>query len=278
MRIPGLAWFRARRTKFLVILVLFAGLILTVGPLAWMLLTAFSSPEELAKSPPRYGVFSLENFRVLLSSGKILGWTLNSFLVAGAITAAQLFFNSLAAFGFAVGNFKGREWLFLGILGAMMVPGQIVMLPLFLFIAKWGLLDNLWAVILPALTAPYGIYLIRQYMDSIPIQIAESARMDGASEWDVYRHIYAPLSRPILATSGIFVFITHWNAFLWPLITLNSEANYTLTVGLSTLQEQQLMDYGLLMAGATLAALPMVAVFLAFSRHLLEGMRGGAVK
>jgi len=254
------------------------GLILTVGPLAWMLLTAFTDPKALAESPPRIGVFSLENFQVLLSGGRILIWTINSFLTAGMITLAQIVFNSLAAFGFTAGRFRGKETLFMIILGAMMVPGQIVMLPLFLFLAKWGLIDSLWAVILPAMAAPFGIYLIKQYMESIPRQLAEAARIDGASEWQIFRYIYFPLSKPILATSGIFVFITQWNAFLWPLITLNSESKYTLTVGLSILQDQQIMDYGLLMAGATLAAIPMVFVFLAFSRYLLEGTRGGAIQ
>jgi len=128
------------------------------------------------------------------------------------------------------------------------------------------------------MASPFGIYMVRQYMDSIPVQLLEAARMDGATEWEIYWKVVAPLSKPILATSGIFIFIAQWNSFLWPLITLNTESHYTLTVGLATLQDQQVQDYGLLMAGATLAALPMVAVFLLFSKHLLEGMRGGAIK
>jgi len=258
--------------------ILSAGLILSVGPLLWMLLTAFSDPAALAESPPRIGSPSLENFTPLLRGGRILIWTLNSFIVAGAITLAQTLFNSLAAFGFSAGRFKGREALFLAVLAGMMVPGQIVMLPLFLFLAKWNLIDSLWAVILPTMASPFGIYMVRQYMDSIPVQLLEAARMDGATEWEIYWKVVAPLSKPILATSGIFIFIAQWNSFLWPLITLNTESHYTLTVGLATLQDQQVQDYGLLMAGATLAALPMVAVFLLFSKHLLEGMRGGAIK
>ncbi|MBP5468225.1 MAG: carbohydrate ABC transporter permease, partial [Candidatus Riflebacteria bacterium] len=161
---------------------------------------------------------------------------------------------------------------------AMMVPGQIVMLPLFLFMAKWGLVDSLWSVILPSMAAPFGIYMIRQYMDSIPVQMCEAARIDGASEYQLFYNIYFPLSKPILATSAIFIFITEWNAFLWPLVTLNSEKYYTLSVGLSTLQDQQAMDYGLLMAGATLSAIPMVIIFLFFSKYMLEGMRKGAIQ
>ncbi len=232
----------------------------------------------MAESPPEYGIWSLENFKILISAGSIVRWAINSLIVAGAVTLAQTFFNSLAAFGFAAGKFKGREGLFMLLLASMMVPGQIVMLPLFLFMSKWHLTDSLWAVILPAMAAPFGIYMIRQYMDAIPKSLAQAAQIDGATDWQIYCKIYAPLSKPIIATSGIFIFITQWNSFLWPLITLNSEANYTLTVGLSTLQDQQLMDYGLLMAGATIAAIPMIAVFLFFSRYLLEGMRGGAVK
>lgn len=269
---------KCRVVNYTVMALLFAGLALTAGPLVWMLVTAFTSPEAISARPPRYGEVSLENFRVLLATGNILRWTINSFLVSAAITIAQTIFNALAAFGFSVGRFKGREGIFMIMLAAMMVPGQIVMLPLFLFMAKWGLIDSLWSVILPAMAAPFGIYMVRQYMDSIPLQMSQAAQIDGASEFQIFSKIYFPLSQPILATSGIFTFITQWNAFLWPLITLNSEKYYTLTVGLSTLQDQQMMDYGLLMAGATMAALPMVAVFMFFSRYMLEGMRKGALQ
>ncbi len=264
--------------KNISIIFLFIGLIMTAGPLVWMVFTAFTSPEGLAKSPPEYGSFSLENFKVLLTAGGITRWAINSFIISLAITLSQTFFNSLAAFGFSVGNFRGKDFIFMILLGAMMVPGQIVMLPLFLFMSKWNLIDSLWAVVLPAMAAPFGIYMVKQYMDSVPNELLQAARIDGATDLQIYMQIYGPLCKPILATSGIFVFMAQWNAFLWPLVTLNSESNYTLTVGLSTLQDQQLMDYGLLMAGATLAAIPMVLVFLYFSKHLLEGMRSGAIK
>ena len=260
------------------IILLSLGLILTCGSLVFMLITAFTSQEALTSTPPRYNDFSLENFKMLLGTGNIIRWAINSFLVASAITIAQTFFNSIAAFGFSVGKFKGREALFMLLLAAMMIPGQIVMLPLFLFMAKLGLVDSLWSVILPSMAAPFGIFMIRQYMDSIPVQMSEAARIDGATEYQLFSTIYFPLSKPILATSAIFTFITEWNAFLWPLVTLNSERNYTLSVGLSTLQDQQAMDYGLLMAGATLSAIPMVVVFLFFSKYMLEGMRKGAIQ
>jgi multiple sugar transport system permease protein len=259
-------------------LTLSVGLILTFGPMLWMLITAFTDPKALEMSPPHYGQWSLENFRLLFANGKIGWWALNSLIVSGAITGVQVFFNSLAAFGFSVGRFRGREGLFLFVLAAMMVPGQILMLPLFFLFSKWHLVDTLWAVILPAAASPFGIFMVRQYMDSIPRELVEAARMDGSTEWDLYRHVFFPLAKPILATSGIFTFIMHWNAFLWPLVVLNSDRNYTLTVGLATMQDQQVMDYGLLMAGATTAAVPMVIIFMLFSRHLLEGMRSGAIK
>ncbi len=265
-------------SKYISLALLSLGLILTTGPLFWMLITAFTDPVMLEKSPPEYGSFSIKNFKIILSAGGILKWALNSFLIAAAVTISQTIFNSLAAFGFTAGEFRGKEKIFMILLAAMMVPGQIVMLPLFLFMSKWNLIDNIWAVILPAMAAPFGIYMIRQYMDSIPKELVQAAKIDGASDFQVYSHIYLPLSRPIMATSGIFIFITQWNSFLWPLITLNSEANYTLTVGLSTLQDQQVMDYGLLMSGATISAIPMVLVFFFFSRYLLDGMRAGAIK
>lgn len=267
------------KTAFTISLVLLSvGLLITCGPLVWMLITAFTSPEDLATTPPRYGRLSLENFKLILSTGNILRWSFNSFLVATAVTIAQTVFNSLAAFGFSVGRFKGKESLFMLFLTAMMVPGQIVMLPLFLFMAKWNLLDSLWSVILPSMATPFGVYMIRQYMDSIPVQLCEAARIDGANEFQLYNKVYFPLSKPIMATAGIFTFITEWNAFLWPLISLNTEKHYTLTVGLSTLQDQQMLEYGLLMAGATISAIPMVIVFMFFSKFMLEGMRKGAIQ
>ena len=177
------------------LILLSLGLIATCGPLIFMLITAFTSQEALSSTPPRYNDFSLENFKMLLGAGHILRWSLNSFFVAASITLAQTFFNSLAAFGFSVGKFKGRESLFMLLLAAMMVPGQIVMLPLFLFMAKWGLVDSLWSVILPSMAAPFGIYMIRQYMDSIPVQMCEAARIDGASEYQLLSNIYFPLSK-----------------------------------------------------------------------------------
>lgn len=271
------------------LLLLGGGLVLTVGPLIWMLITAFCDSDALARLlgrlsggnqawPSAGELFTCEQFRLILGNPRIGWWVGNSFVVAGVITVGQLLVNALAAFSFAVGRYRGREALFWLVLATIMVPGQIVMLPLFLLMAKLGLLDSLWAVILPSLAAPYGIYLVRQYMDSIPRELLEAARMDGASEWAIFWRIYAPLSAPVLATSGIFVFIAQWNSFLWPLVVLNADHRYTLTVGLATMQEQQAMDYGLLMAGATVAALPMVAVFLFFSRYLLSDTRAGAVK
>lgn len=254
------------------------GLVLTVGPLVWMLITAFTDPAVFAREAKVGFGPSLENFRLLFSDGRILHWAFNSFLTAGVITFGQLGLNAMAAFGFSVGRFRGREALFFLILAGMMVPGLIVMLPLFLMMAKWNLVDSLWAVILPGLAAPFGIYMIRQYMDSIPRELVEAARMDGASEWLIFSRIYLPLSQPIMATSGIFIFIANWNSFLWPLVTLNSNHQYTLSVGLKLMQDQQVMEYGMLMAGATVSALPMVAVFVFFSRYLLEGMRGGSIK
>lgn len=263
---------------FITYLILVVGLLLTASPLLWMLITALTPPDALAQNPPAYGRFSLQNFAILLDSRHIIRWSINSLLIALFVTISQTIFNSLAAFGFSAGNFRGKETLFLILLGAMMVPSQIIMLPLFLFMASWQLTDSMWALLLPSMAAPFGIYLIRQYMDSIPLQLSHAAQIDGATDLDVFIHIYFPLSRPILATSAIFIFISQWNAFLWPLVILNSENNYTLTVGLSTLQDQQLLDYGLLMAGATISAIPMVIVFLLFSKHMLEGMRKGAIK
>ena len=213
----------------------------------------------------------------MLSAGNIVRWSLNSFFVAAAVTIAQTLFNSLAAFGFSVGKFRGRNFLFMIILAAMMVPGQIVMLPLFLLMASWGWLTTCLADFAGLVRSP-SVFIVSPIHGFHSKADSRSGANERRRQYQIFTKIYFPLSLPILATSGIFIFITQWNAFLWPLIMMNTEKYYTLTVGLSTMQEQQVMDYGLLMAGATLAAVPMVFVCMFFSRYMLEGMQKGAVQ
>lgn len=267
-----------KRCLFYGFLVVWA--VVSIFPFLWMFYTSFSSPEDITRIPPIFiqRDYTIENFRALLTHSKILRWFLNSLLICSIITFSQLFLNSLAGYAFAKKDFWAKGLLFWTIIATMMIPGQIIMVPLYLLISQLRLMDTIWAVVLPELSGPFGIFMMRQYMQTIPTTLEEAARVDGLSEFGIYRHIILPLSLPVLGVLGIFTFVTHWNAFLWPLIVLNTSTNYTLPVGLSTLQSQHLLDYGLLMAAGSLTSIPMILVFFAFQRFFVKGIRIGALK
>jgi multiple sugar transport system permease protein len=159
-----------------------------------------------------------------------------------------------------------------------MIPIHVTVIPLFIVTNRLGLIDNILAVILPGTANAFGIFLMRQYIQTLPSELEEAARIDGASELRVFWNVILPLSRPALGALAIFTFVRHWNDFLWPLIALTRPQNYTLTVGVANLQGEFATDYGVIFAGAALAALPMIVFFFAFQRYFLEGVRMGAVK
>jgi multiple sugar transport system permease protein len=271
---------RGKICKICNIIFLTSFAIVSLFPLLWMFYTSFSSKTSIEAIPPQFikRDYTTQNYLNLFTHSNIFRWFFNSILVSTIITVLHLFFDSLAGYAFAKKRFPGRLFLFWVIIATMMIPGQAIIVPLYLMMSKLRLIDNLLAVILPALAGPFGVFLMKQYIEGIPRDLLDAGRIDGCSEFDIYLRIILPLSKPILGVLGIFTFITHWNAFLWPLIVLNSSKNYTLTVGLATLQSKQILDYGLLMSGACIAAAPMIAVFFLFQRFLIRGIRIGALK
>ena len=255
---------------------------LCLFPLFWMFFTSFVRPEKITAGSLTLATslddFSLANYRALFAHASMGRWFINSVLVCAVITLLHLLFDSLAGYAFAKKKFRGRSLVFGLIVATMMIPGQVLMVPLFILLSRMGLVDTLTAVVLPALAGPFGIFMMRQHIKSIPDELLDAARIDGCSEARIFFSIILPLSAPMLATLGIFVFVTHWNAYLWPLIVLYSNDVYTLPVGLATLQGKHTVNYGLLMAGASLAALPMLVAFICFSRAFVKGLTAGAVK
>ena len=252
----------------------------TLFPMYWMFQTAFTPSEDISTFPPKLFPSrpTLENFKNLFSSSLIWNWIANSVIISVSVTFLSTLFCSMAAYAFAKIPFKGRRLLFTMIVSTILVPAQVTLLPAFLIISKLGLVDSLLAIIIPSLASPYIIFMMRQYMVTIPTDYIDAARMDGASEWLIYSRIIIPMSKPVLGASIIFTFISTWNAFLWPLIVLNSAEKYPLTVGLATLQRQNLIDYGLQMAGATISALPMIIIFFAFQSYFMRGLMSGGTK
>ncbi len=260
--------------------VLIVTAVIALFPMYWLFVNALT---PITSNPPLTPIlwpeWSLDNFRRLLKGNVYyLNWMLNSLLIAMAITLWHVLFDSMAGYAFAKRRFPGREVIFWLMLSTLMIPIHVTVIPLFVVTNWLRLIDSLWAVILPGTANAFGIFLMRQYIQTLPSELEEAARIDGASEWQVFWHVILPLARPALGALAIFTFVRHWNDFLWPLIALTRPQNYTLTVGVANLQGEFATDYGVIFAGAALAALPMIVFFFLFQRQFLEGVRMGAVK
>ena len=252
---------------------------LSLMPLYWMTTISFMNVVTLLRMPPDLLPWPiiLTNYTRLLSKSMLPRWELNSAMVALANTSISLFVSSFYGYIFAKKQFPGREIFFWLLIGTMMVPFQVEVIPVFLMFRRFNMVNTYWALIVPGLFSAYGVFLMRQVMKPLPSELIDAARIDGCGEFDIYRRIMLPLAKPGLAVLGIFTFVGNWNDFFWPLVVLNKPQMYTLPVGLPTLQGQW-TDYGLLMAGSTLAAVPTIILFLLFQRYFLQGVTVGALK
>jgi multiple sugar transport system permease protein len=249
-------------------------------PLLWMLSVSFMAPGEASALPPPLLPKhpSWANYRELFVHAGMGRYLLNSLLVAGAITALSLVFNLMAGYAFAKLRFAGRERLFQALLGALVIPAQVAMLPLFLLLKYMGLVNSYAGVVVPAMATVFGIFLVRQYTRGIPDELLEAARIDGAGEWRIFAQIVLPLLKPIVVTLAIFTFLAAWNDFMWPLIVLTGQEHYTLPIGLASLAREHAQDSELMMAGAVVTVLPVLLLFLAMQRYYLQGLLLGSVK
>lgn len=253
---------------------------LTLFPLLWMLSVSLMEPGESSAFPlplvPRAA--TLHNYRELFSHAGIGQYLLNSLLLSCAATVLSLLFNVSAGYAFAKLQFRGRDRIFKVMLGALVIPSQVAMLPLFLLLKYLGLVNTYGAVLVPAMAGIFGIFLVRQYALTIPDALLEAARMDGASEFRIFRVIVLPLLTPILVTLGIFTFLGTWNDFMWPLIVLTDKDLYTLPVALASLSREHVQDNELMMAGSVLTILPVLLLFLGLQRYYIQGLLVGSVK
>jgi multiple sugar transport system permease protein len=261
-------------------LVLFSTAAIAIFPMYWLFANAltpiFSTPPL---TPVLVPAFKLDNFARLLFGNKFyLQWMANSLLVAMAVTSWHVFFDTLAGYAFAKKRFPGRNLLFTLILSTLMIPIHVTFIPLYIIHRQLGLIDSIWALILPGTATVFGIFLMRQFIQTLPSELEDAARMDGCSEFGVFRHVILPLSRPGMAALAIFTFVRSWNDFLWPVIALTNPRNYTLTVGVANLQGEFMTDWGIIFSGAALAALPMITFFFIFQRYFVAGLRTGALK
>ena len=249
-------------------------------PLLWMVAVSFMAPGEASAFPPPLvpAAPTLANYRTLFESYGIGRYLANSAFVSSAATALALLFVVPAGYAFAKLRFKGRDRVFQTLVAALIVPGQIGMLPLFLELKALGLVNSYAGVLVPWLAGIFGIFLIRQYCLSIPTEMLEAARVDGAGEWTILLRVVLPTLQPILVTLALFVFLGSWNDFMWTLIFIADDVIYTLPVALAALSREHVQDNELMMAGSVVTTLPVLALFLALQRFYMRGLLAGSVK
>jgi multiple sugar transport system permease protein len=253
---------------------------ITLFPLLWMVSVSFMPPGAASTLPPPLlpETPTLANYRELFLQAGMWRWLLNSVLLAAAVTALSLTLNTMAGYAFAKLRFAGRERLFKGLIGALIIPGQVAMMPLFLLLKEMGLVNSYGGVIVPAMASIFGIYLVRQYAQTIPDELLEAARVDGAGEFRIFVTVVLPLLKPVLASLAVFTFLACWNDFMWPLIVLTDDELQTLPVALATLSREHVQDNELMMAGSVITVLPVLLLFLALQKYYIEGLLLGSVK
>ncbi|MDY7228814.1 carbohydrate ABC transporter permease [Hyalangium rubrum] len=271
---------RLRSRAILVNAALLAAAAISLGPLVWMVSVSFMAPGEASNTPapllPRAA--TLENYRQLFAQTGMGRSFANSLFLATAATLLALVFNVSAGYAFAKLRFAGRERIFRLLLGALIIPGQVAMIPLFLLLKQMGLVNTYLGVLLPSVASIFGIFLVRQYALSIPDELLEAGRIDGAGELRLFWSIVLPSLSPILVTLAIFTFLGSWNDFLWPLIVLTDDDRHTLPVALASLTREHVQDSELMMAGGVITVLPVLVLFLVLQRYYIQGLLAGSIK
>jgi len=254
--------------------------VLTLLPLCWMISVSLMSPGEASTFPPPLlpKHATLDNFRTLIEQADLGRYFANSVFVASVATALSLTFNVAAGYAFAKLDFKGRDVAFRLLLAALVIPAQVAMIPLFLMLKGMGLVNTWIGVLVPFFATIFGIFLVRQYALSIPTEMIEAARMEGASEFRIFRSVVLPSLSPILVTLGLFTFLGAWNDFFWPLIVLADSDKYTLPIAIAALSREHVQDVELMMAGAVVTVAPVLLLFLALQRFYIQGLLVGSVK
>ena len=262
-------------TQLCVYIIVVSGAVLMIFPFLWMASTAIKSESQIFAWPPQWIPIPahLENFVKMWGVAAFANYFLNSWIVAGIGTIVVLFFCSLAGFAFAKYEFPARNIIFMILLTTLMIPAQVTLIPVFLIVKTLGWLNSYPGLIVPGLGNVFALFLMRQFMQTIPNDLVDAARIDGCSEFRIYRQIILPLAKPIIATLGIFVFMLYWNNLFWPLIIISQDKMKTLQLGLSLLKTGYgTTRWNILMAGATLGSVPMIMVFLFLQRYFIQGI------
>ncbi|MEU0522868.1 carbohydrate ABC transporter permease [Streptomyces niveus] len=268
----------AGRITYAVLTLFAAG---SLFPLVWTAVAASRNTTRLAQTPPPFwfGSNLLRNLRIAWTDANMGTALFNTVLVAGTVAAGTVLFSTLAGFAFAKLRFRFKNLLLPLVIGTMMVPPQLGVVPLYMLIAELSWTDRLQAVVLPTLVSAFGVFFMRQYLlQALPTELVEAARVDGAGSWRVVWHVVLPAARPAMAVLGMLTFVMAWNDFFWPIIALTQNGNPTVQVALTGLGRGYIPDQSVIMAGALLGTLPLLLAFVIFGKHIVGGIMTGAVK
>jgi len=249
-------------------------------PILWIVFSSLKTQSELFTFPlsilPDHPTF--DNYRAAFNSGDFLRYFYNSTFVTVISTIITIFINIMAGYALSKFIFKGRDLIFFIMIATLMIPLQVILVPIFILEKNLGLLNSLWGIIIPPAATPTGIFLARQYMMTIPNSLIEAARIDGGGEWFIFHRIIVPLAKPIIATIAIFSFMWRWNDFLWPFIVISQQKKYTLQLALANFVGQYDVDWSKLLSMTVISIIPLIIVFLLFQKYFINGMTSGGVK
>lgn len=271
---------RASASRLLIYVLLAVGTVLTFGPFYWMIASSFKPQGEIFTATLRLipSQPTLEHYYNLVTKTTFLRWLLNSIVFALGTTGLSLFLSTLSGFAFAKYEFRGKTVLFAIVLASVSIPQFVTIIPVYGLMVKLGLINTYWGLILPFSVNALIIFLMRQYILGIPSELLDAARIDGSSEFGIFYRVIVPVIRPAIGAAGIFVFLTTWNQYLWPLIMMQSNDMMVAPVGLATLSTLYVIEYGQLMAGATLSTLPILVLFFVMQEQFVAGLTSGALK
>ncbi len=265
---------RMRPGEFVLIAIFAVVTIIFVMPLVVMVLSSFKPLAEIQQIPPTFWPQNptLDSFQRVLTEAPYFLWYRNSLVVAIAVTAIAVFTSAVGGYIFAKFEFPLKQPLFVLVLATLMIPFPVLLIPNYIIANKLGVLNSLWALILPGMVSAFGIFLMRQFAAGIPRDLIEAARLDGAGEWAIFGRIVLPLLRPALAALGVFTFLASWNDYLWPLVAINDLDKSTLPLALTFFNSVQSTRFDLIMAAASMAVVPVLIVFLIFQRHIVKAL------
>lgn len=254
--------------------------LIIIAPVVWFILSSFKDLTELSSRPPTIFPkrWATENYTEAFKTYRYMHYFMNSVIVTSVATVLTLIINSMAAYAFSKYNFRGRDGLFILTLAMIMIPLQVILIPIYLVVSSMGLVNTYWGMIIPAAATPTGVFIIRQYMLTIPDELIESARIDGAGEFRTFARIVLPLAKPALAVVAIFSILWRWNDFIWPLLIAQDEKLYTLPVALALLNGRLFVPENIVLAMSVMSIIPVLFMFVFMQRQIIQGIAQTGMK